>query len=30
MPRGKGTYGNKVGRPPKKTAMKKKTTKKKK
>lgn len=30
MPKGKGTYGNKVGRPPKKTTMKKKTTKKKK
>ncbi len=31
MPRGKGTYGSKVGRPPKKkTPMKKKVTKKKK
>ena len=30
MPRGKGTYGSKVGRPKKKKTTKKKTTKKKK
>ncbi len=30
MPRGKGTYGSKVGRPKKKKVTKKKTTKKKK
>ena len=30
MPRGKGTYGSKVGRPKKKKSTKKKTTKKKK
>jgi len=29
MPYGKGTYGSKVGRPPKKTAMKRKKKKKK-